>query len=485
MHQQPTGTDKQALEALNEHFGDKSIMYYRSRDGYLSTLDLRNDKTTDETIKLLPGFSHLKKLTFQGTAITDDGLRLLSEIPTLEELDLRSTAVTNAGLKFLTELPELKKLELYNTKVTDAGMKYLGGIETLQELDLDCLPISHQGTKHLAHLTNLRSLSLDETKVDDRTMPHLTGLIHLKWLLLRGTQITDAGMKNLAPLTRLQYLYLSNTAITDKSLIHLSKMQDLQYLELKGTQCSVDGFRHLCHLPKFKKLNARNTAITDNVAEHLCRFPNLREFSATGTLFSEWGRKQIKQNLKRCLVEVDTLTPDTAVPKIEWSKDYFWKNPPTCLRRFTLHPHGKKRPVDETKFDLKCQCGCQQGRILGYPLANYNSDYSGSLFVSPLAFVCIKCRKRTSIIDTDTDGYHGMMGASATIRGEGRRTVWACDKCTGTTITVNAHFNYPGGEWDLLESDPHTKVQDYFNLFTLNVVCQDCQHEAVVAEFTL
>ena len=67
---------------------------------------------------------------------------------------------------------------------------------------------------------------------------------------------------------------------------------------------------------------------------------------------------------------------------------------PRCLAHFNVVPADRPEPWagnDIAVWRIACKCGETHGRFLGYPLSRYNTAYSGSEFVGPLAFQCGKC----------------------------------------------------------------------------------------------
>jgi hypothetical protein len=88
------------------------------------------------------------------------------------------------------------------------------------------------------------------------------------------------------------------------------------------------------------------------------------------------------------------------------------------------------------------------------------------------------------LIDTDQHGYDAELGhGSATIRGKGPRTVYACDKCGVRPVTAFARFEHSGEELadSFIEEYPNT--QDYFSWFSLVGTCEGCKRMLNVADF--
>lgn len=89
------------------------------------------------------------------------------------------------------------------------------------------------------------------------------------------------------------------------------------------------------------------------------------------------------------------------------------------------------------------------------------------------------------MIDTDKHGYNGEIGSSAGIRGKGRASAFQCPKCEGELMMVLVHFQYDGGELDLIQDDPSITVEDYFSSFAAYGTCMGCGTESCIATYEL
>lgn len=72
-------------------------------------LKLNYTKTSDKTLELLRGASHLRELTLDHTEVTDLGVAALQSLASLKSLDLYHTQISEDGAKRLAAaLPECK-----------------------------------------------------------------------------------------------------------------------------------------------------------------------------------------------------------------------------------------------------------------------------------------------------------------------------------------------------------------------------------------
>lgn len=179
---------------------------------------------------------------------------------------------------------------------------------------------------------------------------------------------------------------------------------------------------------------------------------------------------------------------EAAMARFREAEERLRKTPPRCVAGFKVEPatlanvafdgHGS----DLNKvYKLSCTCGHGSFRVLGHHLKNNRGD---DIFVSPLGLECAACGKVTELIDTGEHGYDAELGhGSATIRGEGPRTHFACDKCGVRPMTAFVRFEHSGEELadSFLEEFPDS--QDYFSWFSLVGTCEGCKRTLNVADF--
>jgi hypothetical protein len=164
-------------------------------------------------------------------------------------------------------------------------------------------------------------------------------------------------------------------------------------------------------------------------------------------------------------------------------------SPPSCVAGFNLLSTELPVPWDDvfkTVYGIACRCGSQTGKILGYPLRDYNSSYEGDLLVTPIAFHCEQCSTVTEILDTDAHGYHAEVAkleggvGSAKIRGHGSRSEYICPSCNTEIFKVTVGFVY--WNFDIVYDEPDLAGQDFFNVFLMYGHCQKCNHIAPVTD---
>lgn len=469
---------KKHASGLQQFLSDNRVMTFTNQDGEIDTLDLRTDETTDETLGLLNELPALKKLTLQDTQITDKGLAHLSELVQLEELDLRSCKrISDAGMRHVAEIDSLKDLALYDTAVGDKGLTQLVRLVRLERLNLHSTRVTDPGLKLLNNYPKLIDLEIGGKVLTDACLQHVSELPQLEWLQLGESQFSDLGLAQLGRLTRLLHLFIGWTRITGTGFEPLANLTRLESLHASDTLFSDEGLKHLTPLKSLKHLSLATTRITDKGLKYLSKLEKLKALGLDNTRVTKQGKAELKKALPRCVI---TISADQGqVSRDQFDEEYFWSHPPRCIAGFTLKAICKEEP---TTYQIACSCGSESGSVVGFPLSNYSQNYSGSEFVSPLAFRCARCRKTTEIIDTEIHGYDGEQGASTIIRGEGKRTDYHCAKCDSNEMNVFVHFQYQG-ECHLIESDPTISVEDYFGWFSAEVVCVNCEARNTIADF--
>ncbi len=188
-------------------------------------------------------FSNVEEVYCENN-LTDDDLKKLGEFKHLKVLEIYNSPITDAGFEHLKQLTQLKTLRLFKTQITDAGLKNLAGMTQLEKIDLREDSISDAGLAHLAGLTKTKTLLLRSGKITDAGIAHLSKMSELEWLTLRDTEFSDAGLSEIKKFTKLDYLDIGGTKISDAGLTNLKTLPKLNGLVLPST-ISKDGMKEL------------------------------------------------------------------------------------------------------------------------------------------------------------------------------------------------------------------------------------------------
>lgn len=166
--------------------------------------------------------------------------------------------------------------------------------------------------------------------------------------------------------------------------------------------------------------------------------------------------------------------------------------PPSCIKEFNVVTSTLPEPWDDNPtsvWQLRCNCGHDKGNLLGYSLADYNTDYDGELsLVSPLAFRCSQCNTTTELLDTDIHGYHadidireGSSGGAVKIRGTGDRQSFPCPKWKHDVFSVVVAFVFWNA--DELAEEFDDRWEDLFNVFLCHTTCCQCGYVSTPTDF--
>ena len=172
--------------------------------------------------------------------------------------------------------------------------------------------------------------------------------------------------------------------------------------------------------------------------------------------------------------------------------DKLSNTPPSCIKNFSVATSTFPEPWDDNPtsvWQLRCKCGHDNGNLLGYSLADYNTDYGGDLLlVSPLAFRCNQCNATTELLDTDIHGYHadidireGLSGGAVKIRGTGDRQPFPCPKCNNDVFSIVVGFVFWNA--DELADEFDDRWEDLFNVFLCHTTCRECGHVSTPTDF--
>jgi hypothetical protein len=170
--------------------------------------------------------------------------------------------------------------------------------------------------------------------------------------------------------------------------------------------------------------------------------------------------------------------------------EYITKTPPSCVRSFQLAPTCLPEKCGEvltTTWRLRCSCGGDIAKLIGYPLKDLNADYAGGDFVSPLAFECSRCQQITEIFNTTIHGYHAEIakieGGTSLVKhhGTGTRAAFVCPTCAMPHFQMIVGFVY--WDFDIVLDEPELPAQEFFNEFLLYCECVNCNRNSKPTHF--
>ena len=113
----------------------------------VAEVELYSTDTTDNDLRLVGGFTHLRGLMVQGPAMTDAGLGHLAGLTRMQRLELDCHYVTDAGLANLAGMRRMRSLMIEGGQVTDAGLEHLHGMPQLRNLTVCMNRVTRDGLR--------------------------------------------------------------------------------------------------------------------------------------------------------------------------------------------------------------------------------------------------------------------------------------------------------------------------------------------------
>ncbi|MBX3472326.1 MAG: hypothetical protein KF878_36205 [Planctomycetes bacterium] len=137
-------------------------------------------------------------------------------------------------------------------------------------------------------------------------------------------------------------------------------------------------------------------------------------------------------------------------------------------------------------YELRGARDERHARVWGFDLGRLRGGVGEGMFVSPIDLTWGDSSERARVFDSDLHGYHGELGCSAKVRGEGDpEEAFACPGCSGGTFAVRVRLSYWEAVRDLWEDEPGTNVEDYFCNFELLGTCSRCHHLTTICAMDL
>ena len=184
----------------------------------LTDLKIGGFAVDDSVLEVLPGLSHLRSLSIEGTAITGEGFAKLAFdgewVARLEILVLtRNSAIYDAGLEPLRAFCGLKRLTVSDMMVTGGFINALAETEAirtrLESLSLPKTYLTAQNMRVLSRFPNLKKLDLSHNVMTPEILDAVSELKTVEQLNLTGCQLNEAALE---PVRKMQSV---KTLITD------------------------------------------------------------------------------------------------------------------------------------------------------------------------------------------------------------------------------------------------------------------------------
>ncbi|UCD57004.1 MAG: hypothetical protein JSV16_14495 [Candidatus Hydrogenedentota bacterium] len=223
---------------------------------------------TDRHIQYLESLTHLKSLTFWGSAdkLTDASLASIAKLKVLEELYfiMTSPKFTGGGFAHLKRLKHLRKLDLGFVQISDA--RYLMELSQLEFVKP--IVLTADNMKVLSGFHHFKALgvtlpSLPNGSINDPLAAlQLGALGSLEELNFCGSAggryVSDEEMACLESLGRLKKLHVGSNHLTDRGIVSISKLGQLEHLDISGhMELSKRGLNRLRGLTNLQTLDVK------------------------------------------------------------------------------------------------------------------------------------------------------------------------------------------------------------------------------------
>ena len=163
----------------------------------LRILKIGGPKINDKILETVARLGNLTGLSLDNCDITDAGVAHLAELPLVDLTLYQCAGVTDEGLKVLAGYTELKRLTLRDVPAKGSALAKLPHPEKLLSLNMAQSAVSDAEIALLAKMTSLESLNLSETGLTDTAVDGLSKLSSVKQIMLTQTGISPEGMSRL------------------------------------------------------------------------------------------------------------------------------------------------------------------------------------------------------------------------------------------------------------------------------------------------
>jgi len=229
--------DLQRLDLSHTRITDEGMMNLKSAPKITELKLFYAEWITDQGMRAIKGWKHLKRLDVRGTRVSDGTLEIVSDLHTLEALDVSNTEVTDLGLENLITLDNLKELTLGKGHITMAGFAKVRTLPGLTHLDIGGAQtlrpdnpngraagglIPEETLKAFSELKDLRVLNVGFSQITADGLRMLSTLPHIERLGLQGCpRIEDTAVSELANWKSLKYLDVQEDPVTEKAVAAL------------------------------------------------------------------------------------------------------------------------------------------------------------------------------------------------------------------------------------------------------------------------
>jgi tetratricopeptide (TPR) repeat protein len=167
--------------------------------GWLPVLSLSVPATTDEALRHLAPWNHVRTLKLIEVQLDGPGLPIALQLPQLETLDLTRTVLRQPEhLNAIATSRTLREVKLARCRIPAAFFSALPDDSPLQRLDLTGTALTREAALRLAALPALQELTLRETRIGGDVLEALRGSQSLRRLEWTGSEVDQRALASFA-----------------------------------------------------------------------------------------------------------------------------------------------------------------------------------------------------------------------------------------------------------------------------------------------
>src|SRR2546426_770485 len=150
------------------HLGGKMS---RDSAGNIVAVNLRGSWINDAEMMELARLPHLARLDLSHTRITDEGVLHLRSATKISDLNLYyAELITDQGMRAIRDWKHLKRLNVRGTRISDGTLAIVSRLIGLEALDIANTQVTDNGLDYLITLTSLKELAIGRSRLSDNAL---------------------------------------------------------------------------------------------------------------------------------------------------------------------------------------------------------------------------------------------------------------------------------------------------------------------------
>ena len=258
---------------LTDEPGSKWHGVTTDREGYVTVLDLRDNRLSGELPPEFGNLSRLRELRLRDNRLNGEIPQELGNLSRLKELRLRDNQLSGEIPQELGNLFNLEVLSLVRNRLSGSIPPSLGNLAGLKELSIWGNELNGEIPSTLANLSELTHFSMAVNELTGEIPSWLGDLPDLRSIHLGENQLTGAIPGNLAILTDVEYFNVNRNRLTGEIPSWLADFP-LRQLYLNDNQLTGEIPKGLADLPDLEWLWLGGNTLSGCVPGALRDIPN-------------------------------------------------------------------------------------------------------------------------------------------------------------------------------------------------------------------